>query len=328
VNLAMGVGLGGEAQGDKLVSIENLLGSDFNDKLTGDAGNNRLNGGKGDDILSGHEGNDILVGGAGADVLDGGLGTADAADYQTAAERVVLSLVTGGTEGDAKGDTYKNVEYVYGSKFDDVITGNDAVNRLVGGEGNDELHGGLGNDYLVGGAGADILDGGVGEYDIAEYRDAKDGVTLSLLTGGTGGDAAGDTFSGIEFVYGSNFSDVIFGNDDVNRLEGFDGKDELHGGNGNDYLLGQGGNDGLWGDAGQDVFVFAGSTGSDTIYGFESGLGRTDRIWLQSQGVSDFATLMSTATDDGSGVTLHFAGGDIHLDGVHASSLFADDFIF
>ena len=37
---------------------------------------------------------------------------------------------------------------------------------------------------------------------------------------------------------------------------------------------------------------------------------------------------MSTATDDGSGVTLHFTGGDVHLDGVHAPSLVADDFIF
>ena len=68
---------------------------------------------------------------------------------------MTLSLVTGGTGGEAAGDTFKNVEYVYGSSFKDVITGDDRINRLVGGEGNDELHGGGGNDYLVGGVGND-----------------------------------------------------------------------------------------------------------------------------------------------------------------------------
>ena len=84
----------------------------------------------------------------------------------------------------------------------------------------------------------------------------------------------------------------------------------------------------MWGDAGQDVFEFAGTINDDVIYGFEAGAGRTDRIWLMSQGVSDFAALMATATDDGSGITLHINGGSIHLDGIHAANLNADDFIF
>lgn len=44
----------------------------------------------------------------------------------------------------------------------DVITGNDADNRLDGGAGSDQLLGGMGNDTLMAGAGSDILNGGDG----------------------------------------------------------------------------------------------------------------------------------------------------------------------
>ena len=42
VNLQIGTGAGGDADGDRLRDIENLLGSRFNDMLTGDNGDNRL----------------------------------------------------------------------------------------------------------------------------------------------------------------------------------------------------------------------------------------------------------------------------------------------
>ena len=40
VNLAAGAGSGGDAQGDTLANIENLIGSAYADALTGDAGAN------------------------------------------------------------------------------------------------------------------------------------------------------------------------------------------------------------------------------------------------------------------------------------------------
>ena len=69
---------------DTLFNFENLTGSNFNDKLTGNAaanilyglgGNDSLNGAAGIDTLSGAAGNDRLIGGAGNDSLDGGVGT-------------------------------------------------------------------------------------------------------------------------------------------------------------------------------------------------------------------------------------------------------------
>ena len=59
---------------DTLTSIENLMGSDFNDILTGNSGANTLFGGDGIDTLNGGDGDDELNGGAGADTLTGGGG--------------------------------------------------------------------------------------------------------------------------------------------------------------------------------------------------------------------------------------------------------------
>ncbi|MCU1719881.1 beta strand repeat-containing protein, partial [Pseudomonas sp. 5P_5.1_Bac1] len=60
---------------DTLVSIENLIGSDYNDTLTGDGGANRLEGGLGNDTLNGGGGDDVLIGGRGDDTLTGGPGS-------------------------------------------------------------------------------------------------------------------------------------------------------------------------------------------------------------------------------------------------------------
>ena len=53
VSLATGSGSGGDAQGDKLINIENLTGSGFNDALEGNGDSNVLNGGGGADTLTG-----------------------------------------------------------------------------------------------------------------------------------------------------------------------------------------------------------------------------------------------------------------------------------
>jgi len=55
---------------DTLLGMENLTGSNYNDKLTGNAAANQLNGGVGNDILIGGMGKDVLTGGAGNDIFD------------------------------------------------------------------------------------------------------------------------------------------------------------------------------------------------------------------------------------------------------------------
>jgi Ca2+-binding RTX toxin-like protein len=72
----------GDAAGDKYESIENLLGSRFDDQLVGNNSANVLNGGDGDDTLIGNGGNDMLIGGTGADTLNSGSGQ-DVLVYQS-----------------------------------------------------------------------------------------------------------------------------------------------------------------------------------------------------------------------------------------------------
>ena len=72
--ITLGADAGNLAAGDKLTSIENIIGSDHKDVLIGNAVKNQLDGGAGDDTLLGGLGNDILVGGAGDDMLFGGDG--------------------------------------------------------------------------------------------------------------------------------------------------------------------------------------------------------------------------------------------------------------
>ncbi|MGL6452248.1 type I secretion C-terminal target domain-containing protein, partial [Aeromonas veronii] len=59
---------------DSLSNMENLVGSMFNDSLTGDGNANVLSGLVGSDILSGGGGDDLLLGGADGDTLTGGGG--------------------------------------------------------------------------------------------------------------------------------------------------------------------------------------------------------------------------------------------------------------
>ncbi|MEB3357320.1 MAG: Calx-beta domain-containing protein [Synechococcales bacterium] len=96
---------------DTLNSIENVIGSKFDDSLTGNAASNVLDGGAGDDILDGAGGADTLTGGIGADtfVLASGNGADTILDFTVGEDLVGLSGLTFGqltigqnTSGDAQ----------------------------------------------------------------------------------------------------------------------------------------------------------------------------------------------------------------------------------
>jgi len=162
------IGTGGTAQGDLLLGIEAITGSNHGDTLIG-AGvyaTVRLDGGDGDDLLfdyggasalNGGDGNDTMIGRLGADAFDGG-NDIDVVRYADAIGAVFANLQTGlGYGADAQGDTYANVENLVGSRFADTLIGDDGDNHLHGLAGNDTIVGGHGNDRMFGGDGQDTF---------------------------------------------------------------------------------------------------------------------------------------------------------------------------
>jgi trimeric autotransporter adhesin len=232
----------GDANGDVLSGIENLVGSVFNDVLNGDAGNNTLDGAAGDDVLEGGAGADVLIGGSGRDT----------ASYAGSAVGVQVNLITGvGLYGDAAGDTYSSVESLIGSDYYDQFT--------VGNSGG-LFDGGASNDYFWAGLGADQIIGGEGEDDRVYYDASTTAVSVNLTTGlGAGGSAQGDTYSGVEAVIGSAYDDTLIGDTASNSLNGNAGSDTLVGNGGNDNLNGGAGADIIDGGLGLDFSYYSNS---------------------------------------------------------------------
>ncbi|MGO1080658.1 calcium-binding protein [Inquilinus sp. CA228] len=281
----------GEAEGDYLVEVENVYGTDFGDWLLGSNANNALFGDGGDDLLKGWVGDDFLVGGAGADRLDGEYGI-DAIDYNGNAG-VIVDLGAGrGRLGEAEGDILIDVEAVYGTDFADTLIGSVVDNTLVGGGG---------NDVLRGGAGADRIDGGDG-IDTASYYTGSTGVVVSLVNG-SGGEAQGDILIGIENLSGSQGNDSLVGNSGANVLQGW---------NGNDVLTGAGGKDTLTGGAGADRFVYGSvaqspvGAGADRITDFSHAQG--DRIDLAAIDANTAVAGNQAFRFIGTGAYTHHAG--------------------
>ncbi|MEB8387032.1 calcium-binding protein [Rhodobacteraceae bacterium KMM 6894] len=239
---------GGFAEGDMLVGIEHLYGTQFRDTLIGNEENNLLRSYAGSDTLRGKQGDDTLDGGGRGldqanesltgDLLDGGEGF-DYVSYERSNKGVDVVVGFGngvGFGGHAQDDQLIDIEGVLGSQFDDAIRGSsdDALignagddflrmrtgnNTLNGGDGDDTLTGGNSVDLLIGGSGDDSINGGAGAdmidgqdgFDIVSYADSTAGVTVDASNSGaqTGGTAEGDVLSNIEHIIGSDHDDVL-----------------------------------------------------------------------------------------------------------------------
>jgi Ca2+-binding RTX toxin-like protein len=292
--------------GDSVDHVSHL-GTAGDDVLTGDAAPNDMVGGLGNDILIGIGGADVMIGGAGNDTLvvadTGFLRVAGGDGIDTLAFSGAITMADvdfrriEGIENIKLGNGVTNLTVgaiaahaidalqvaidgaavtnaavsIDGSGLGRALSvnlANDAANvTLKGGSGNDLLVGGSGDDFFQGGGGADAITGG-GGIDTVSYRSSALAVGVNLATGlGSGGDAAGDTLTGIENVLGSDQGDTLTGNDGANALSGFAGADTLNGGAGDDVLVGGLGADTLDGGAGNDIFEWDQGDGNDLVEG-------------------------------------------------------------
>lgn len=292
---------GGDAEGDKFDgSIEDIEGSDYADVLIGDDSTvkgfgNVLDGGKGDDILLGGQGDDLLFGGKGVDTFDGGEGE-DGTTYLDSPAEVFINLETGkGSSGDAEGEKLINIEDVQGSKYNDILIGNDSKNNLDGS---------VGDDRLTGNGKADVLDGSEGN-DWAIYESSPEAVNISLKEGKgkdfgpvnlNGGDGKGDTLNSIENLEGSAHDDILEGDSGQNIIKGLNGNDTLKGDSGNDTIIGGAGGDTLDGGDGIDWADYSDSPTAVTVVLQVGGFGGDAQgdTFIQPNGKSTVENLLGS----------------------------------
>lgn len=203
VLLTTNTGDGHDAAGDTYVSIENVIGSAF------------------DDLIIGNHEDNVIEGGRGADNINGGTGGNDTAVYKNAGanefgQGVIVDIQTGfGALNEASGDYLTNIDNLVGSAHNDVLRGNATANKLEGGAGIDQLLGRGGADILIGGAGSDtfvyrsVADSTLSAIDqILDFVRGIDKIDLSQITPDTTGNKTSqiDTF---EFIGTSAFSGDI-----------------------------------------------------------------------------------------------------------------------
>jgi Ca2+-binding RTX toxin-like protein len=298
---------------DRLQNIEGVIGSGFDDVLTGSNAANTLRGGGGGDTLNGGAGADILSGDAGDDVLDGGA-DGDTASYATAAVGVTVDLgLTGAQDTRGAGlDRLLNIEGLTGSQFGDSLKGGEGRDTIAAGGGGDFVDGGRGADLVQGESGEDTLWGGDGNDSIeggADFDQLNGNVGDDTARGGEGNDWVvggrdqdllyGE--NGFDVVYGNLGNDTCYGGEDADWVRGGQGDDVIDGGAGNDWMAGDRGNDTVTGGAGADKFYFFAGAAIDRVTDFSSAAG--DRVLLD---VGQAYTLSYSA--DGAVVSL--GGGD------------------
>jgi Ca2+-binding RTX toxin-like protein len=192
-----------------------------------------------------------------------------------------IEIIDAGAGNDVVDLTSRLYDYgdvtILGGSGNDYLWSSAGNDMLYGGEGNDDLFGGAGNDTLYGDDGNDVIKGAQGN---------------DTIDGGAGNDKLfGD--DGDDVIYGGDGNDTVTGGTGADIIRGDAGNDKLNGNDGDDILHGGLGNDKLYGDAGDDILVVGlgkdkiyGGDGSDqivydvmdsltdTIYGFQTGVGK------------------------------------------------------
>lgn len=191
VNLDKSQAVNGAGLVEKVINIEEVIGSDFSDILIGDAKRNSF---------IGLGGSDHFEGGAGLDVVRYDT------DFDNGGHSGIFADLLAGSVKDGFGwtDTLSSVEVLVGSTVADKISGSHIRDRLFGDTGHDRIVGRGGHDFLFGEAGNDLLNGGGGQDRLfgGGGRDRLiGGFGNDTITGGAGVDT---------FVFTSQFGrDVV-----------------------------------------------------------------------------------------------------------------------
>ena len=325
------MGMGGDAEGDSLVGIENLRGSmhddvlkgadapasgasmgnnvliglDGDDELSGRGGNDILSGGKDDDMLRGGDGNDTLLGGDGDDMLNGGDGAdsmwGNPGDDTFVYQGVMLNDTPVGTT---------EVENTATNTVTETLTRADAT----GATQDMKVDGGGGMDTIDASEAAPVTAGTLGVYVNLNARNVAVVTTDDQGTTDTGDDVVSTAdgaavYTSIEKVIGGDDNDTLIGNARASTtLMGGGGDDALTGGTRGDVLAGGTGTNTLSGGAGADTFVVVG--GTDTITDLEISLrgGTSDKIDVTALDLTEneLRTILAAATRTGDHMAIDF----------------------
>lgn len=274
---------------DILLGIESLYGTNYADRLIGNAGANYLRGYGGNDSLDGGAGTDTMVGNVGNDlyyVRNGGDVVSEAANEGTDIVYSYLSHTSMQTY--TLGANVENGRIITTTASN--MTGNGLSNTIYAGTGNNTISGGLGDEI-------DTV-----SYQYGLTRGATTGIGANLTTGVVTGSSGTDTLVRIENLIGSSLNDTLIGSAGNNILNGGSGNDSLSGGEGSDTLIGGAGKDTLVGGNGNDIFDFNAL----------SEMGITSTTWdivsnfIQNQDKIDLSTLdandATTANDAFNGI--------------------------
>jgi Ca2+-binding RTX toxin-like protein len=205
---------------DVQAQVDNILGGNGGDTLTGDDDANTLLGRDGDDTYAGNAATGADAGDRLGSSNDTGI---DTATYASRTTPVTVTVDVANAEGDLVGE---EVEGLVGGSGDDVLTGGEDVdNTIDGGPGDDTLSGG---DFLGGRPDTYIGGGNGAAGDTVTYAG-----TVSSVFAQIGRDfGLEDIRSDVENLSGGDGSDQLIGDADANVISGGLGDDTLAGGNG------------------------------------------------------------------------------------------------
>lgn len=172
--------------------------------------------------------------------LDGGAGI-DTLSFNALDHGIRVDLMSGEAyinQYDARKTSVTGFEEVYGTRFSDLLRGDDDDNILAGFEGNDQIFAEGGDDVVTVHAGANFIDLGDGNDTVTAFGGGM------RVYGGAGDDVMTARTGGNDFYTGTG-ADVVQGGDGDDRVHGGargdDGADQLDGGDGAfdtlDYML-------------------------------------------------------------------------------------------